>query len=155
MWLGTSHISFLISGSFSKCHYSLNSAWIPLKFKIWLSEYSTLMLATTRALILRAWKSFFHHPNLKFSLKWSTFLNSNNHEFYICEHQAIIFRQPDFKFQRNPCKIECVMTFWKWAQNKKGNVAYAKSREKDNNLIEDLDHLRYCTSLIENMLSRN
>ena len=42
-----SHISFLISGSFSKCHYSPNSAWIPLKFKIWLSEYSILMLATT------------------------------------------------------------------------------------------------------------
>ena len=54
-----SHISFLISGSFSKCHYSLNSAWIPLKFKIWLSKYSILMLATTWALILWAWKSFF------------------------------------------------------------------------------------------------
>ena len=131
-----SHISFLISGSFSKCHYSLNSAWIPLKFKIWFSEYSTLMLATTWALILWAWKSFFHHPNLKFPLKWSTFWDSNNnHEFYICEHQAIIFRQPDFKFQRNPCRIEWVMTFWKWARNKKGNVACAKSHAKDNKYI--------------------
>jgi len=47
-----SHISFLISGSFSKCHYSLNSAWIPSKFKIWLSEYDGLVLANIEPMII-------------------------------------------------------------------------------------------------------
>jgi hypothetical protein len=46
-----SHISFLISGSFSKFHYSLNSAWIPSKFKIWLSEYDGLVLTNIELMI--------------------------------------------------------------------------------------------------------
>jgi len=77
----TPHFLFILS-SFSNCSYSLNSAWIPLKFKMWLSKHSTLSIFTCndRAKVM-------HH------LTW----------FFLCQKVEIYLATHDFLQQISMC----------------------------------------------------